>query len=452
VLGLLVALAGGSSGLPGAAAPAAARSVPSPRAAASAPAAPPVRTVRIASPGIDPNGPSGDPSFGGDGGELAFASQATNLGPDVGSRRISNVYTYNLFTQKTSLVSAGIGGPANAASSTPSLSANGIVVFASKATNLVAGTPKHTSDVFIRVGQGPTRLLSLGFGGVQPDAPSSQPVISANGRYVAFQSSADDLVAGDDNGASDIFVVDLLTGTVRRADVTSGGGQANGDAYNPSISADGSLVSFTSDATNLVHGDHNHVSDVFVHNMLTGATRRVSVSGRGKEQNAGVPAPFAQISDLSGDGRFVVFDSNAGNLVTGVHGAHTEVFRHDLLTGATTVLSRSTSGALADNDSFAPATSADGSVTAFESFADNLAKPWVPNENVFVRDASVETTSTVDLTASGAPRGPEVDAQLLQQAAVSPDGQFVAFVSGAGNLVSGDFNGLDDLFVRYIGP
>jgi hypothetical protein len=326
------------------------------------------------------------------------------------------------------------------------------IAFASTATNLVAGTPKPVSEIFVRVGTGPIHLVSIGFGGAQPDADCSQPVISASGRFIAFTSSADNLIAGDDNGASDIFVADLFTGSIRRVSVSSQGRQGNGASYNPSISADGQLISFSSAASNLVARDNNRVPDVFVHNLGTGATLRASVSSRGRGQNAAVPPPFGQISSLSADGRYVVFDSNASNLAPGVSGLHTNVFRHSLVTGRTSLVSTSSLLAPGNNDSFAPATSADGRVTVFESFADNLASPWTPNENVFANDLSTNTTLTLDVTPDGSARGPELDAQLLQQPAVSADGEVVAFTSGADDLVANDYNGTDDLFARVIIP
>ena len=407
----------------------------------------------MAPPGVDPNGPSGQPSIGGDGRYVAFASVASNLGPTVGTRRISNVYLFDFLTGKATLVSSGMtGGGGNAGSSAPSVSADGrVVAFVSQATNLVLGTTKHINDVFVRAGTGPVRLLSVGFGGVQPDAESTQPAVSANGRFVTFTSSADDLIAGDDNADSDVFVTDLATGITRRASVSSTGGQANGDSYNPSISNDGRLISFTSGASNLVSGDHNHVPDVFVHDMITGRTIQVSVSSSGHEQNASVAAPFLEVSSLSGDGRYVVFDSNASNLVSGASG-HANVFRHDLITGQTTLVSKGGSGAQGNNDSFYPATSGNGQVTVYESFADNLASPWTPNENVFAQDTAMNSTLNVDVTPDGSPRGPEVDPQLLQQATISQDGQVVAFTSGANNLVANDHNGTDDVFVRVISP
>jgi Tol biopolymer transport system component len=412
-----------------------------------------IRTYRIAPPGVDPNGPSGEPSISGNSRYIAFASQASNLGAVVGTRRTSNAYVYDFVAAKMSLISSTpAGGGPNGPSSEPSISANGqTVAFTSSATNLVPGTRPRVSQIYVRSGTGPVRRVSVAFGG-QPDADCSQPAISADGRYVAFSSAADNFVAGDDNAASDIFVADLSLGTVRRVSVSSKGAQANGASVNPSISGDGRYVSFTSTARNLVPRDHNHVADVFVHDTRTGQTRLVSTSTRGHQQNASVAVPFTQVSSLSADGHYIVFDSDATNLVSGDRNSHTDVFRHSLISGTTTLVSQSSLARQGNNDSFSPATSANGRVTAFESFADNLASPWAPNENIFAQDLTTATTLTADVTPQGTARGPELDAQLLQRPALSADGQVVAFTSGASNLVGGDSNGTDDLFIRVLVP
>jgi Tol biopolymer transport system component len=413
-----------------------------------------VRTSIVAPPGIDPNGPSGDPSLSGNGRFVAFASVASNFGPFVGEHRLSHIYLYDFSTNKATLISQGMNGSlANGPSVTPSVSADGsVVAFASQANNLVAGTRHRLSEIYVDSGSGPVRLISVGFGGAEPDAGSTQPVVSANGRYVAFTSAADDLVPADSNASSDIFVADLLTGAITRVSVTSRGTQANRPSYNPSISADGHLVSFTSDATNLVSGDRNHASDVFVRNLATGRTTRVSVSSSGREQNAAVPLPFSEFSDLSGDGHYVVFDSNATNLNKYATSGHTNVYRHSLVSGHTWRVSENSLLKPGDNDSFSPATSGDGEVTVFESFADNLATPWVPSENIFAQNFASGTALTLDVAPDGSPRSPELDSQLLQQPAVSADGATVAFVSGANNLVPGTNNGTDNLYVRVITP
>jgi dipeptidyl aminopeptidase/acylaminoacyl peptidase len=381
---------------------------------------------------------------------VAFSSRASNLGPVVGNQRVWNVYVYDRMTGRTTLVSSGQGGtPANGDSTVPSISGDGqVVAFASTATNLVAGTSKNVNEIYVRVGSGPIRVLTVGFGGVQPDADSSQPVVSANGRFVAFTSSADDLIAGDDNGNSDVFVFDLVTDSLTRASVTSAGVQARGASYNPSISADGHLVTFTSGARNLTRGLRKRIPNVFVHDMNTRQTRLVSLSNRRREQNASIAPPFTQFSEISGDGRYVVFDSDATNLVAGDTNGHTDVFRHDLTTGRTILMSRNSRGQEGNNDSFAPVTSQEGSVTAFESFADNLASPWAAGPNIYATNAANSSASTVDVTAGGQARGLELERQLLQRPAMSADGHVIAFVSGAANLVDGDYNGAEDVFLR----
>jgi Tol biopolymer transport system component len=323
------------------------------------------------------------------------------------------------------------------------------VTFVSTATDLVPGLTKHVAEIFVRFGGGPVRLVSAGFGG-QPSGNCTQPVISADGRYIAFSSTADNLVPGDDNAESDVFLADISLGTISRISVSSSGAQAGGPSYNPSISADGRYVSFSSEAKNLVSGDHNRVADVFVHDTVTGTTQRVSASSSGRQQNAAVAAPFTQVSALSGDGHYIVFDSDATNLVRGDRNGHTDVFRHSLITGTTSLVSQSSIGRQGNNDSFSPTISGDGRITAFESFADNLARPWAPNENVFAQDIATGTAMTADVTPQGTARGPELDAQLLQRPVISPDGRLLAFTSGADDLVSGDHNGTDDLFVRIL--
>lgn len=410
-----------------------------------------VLTARVAG-ATDPNGPTAFPSLSATGRFVAFASIASNLGPLVGTDRTSNIYWQDGVTRTIRLVSSGLGGPANGSSTTPSISADGTTIaFSSRASNLVAGDANQKADVFVRAGAGPINLISHGVAGQQSNATSYQPAISADGRYVAFSSTADNLVFGDDNAAADVFLADLATGAIRRVSVSSRGGQGNGPSSNPSISGDGRFISFTSAASNLVPRDRNGVSDVFVHDMRTGSTRRVSVSSAGREQNAAASPPFTQVSSLSGDGSYIVFDSDATNLVPRDRNGHTDVFRHSLVSGRTDLVSRSSTGRQGDNDSFAPAVSADGNRVIFESFAENLGVPWAAGPNVLVRDMARGHTLVADVAAGGGPRSPELDSQLLQQAAIAGSGDIVAFESGADNLVAGDDNGANDVFVRLIG-
>jgi Tol biopolymer transport system component len=419
----------------------------------SSAASPAAQIARIAAPGTDPNGPSASPSLSGNGQFIAFVTRASNLGPPDPNGQTDDVYLFDRGTQQATLVSIGKGGDgANAPSSAPSISGDGsTVAFASRASNLVPGGGDHHLNIFLRTADGTVFQVTRTPSGDPPDGDSSQPVMSANGRYVAFTSTADNLVSGDHNKKADVFVVSLVTDKIRRVSVSSSGREANRASSNPAISASGRYISFDSAATNLVGHDTNHAPDVFVRDMVTGSVRRASVSSRGQPQNAAVAPPFSQISAISANGRYVAFDSDATNLVPGDHNGHTDVFRHDMRSGRTVLVSRGSSGTEGDNDSFAPSMSADGSVVTFDSYASNLAQPWAPIVNVFVRDINHGTTLIADVAQDGGPRDAEPIVNFLQRPAISADGHVVAFVSGADNLVPNDYNGSVDMFVRIVG-
>src|SRR6266550_2391417 len=173
-------------------------------------------------------------------------------------------------------------------------------------------------------GSGATFRVSVSTGGVQGNGRSFAPAISADGRFVAFSSAASSLVAGDTNGVDDVFVRDRQAGTTTRVSLAPGGAEANGGSYSPSISADGRYVAFLSDATNLVAGDTNSVRDVFVFDRQTGTTTRASVSSAGVQADVDSVTPV-----LSGNGRFVAFDSGADNLAFGDTNDTFDVFVKD---------------------------------------------------------------------------------------------------------------------------
>src|SRR5207245_298074 len=221
----------------------------------------------------------------------------------------------------------------NGASTGVALSADGrFVAFTSVATNLVAGDANGVSDVFVHDRQaGTTERVSVDSAGSEGNGASTGVALSADGRFVAFTSVATNLVAGDTNGAADVFVHDRQTGTTERGSVDSAGSEGNGASTGVALSADGRFVAFTSAATNLVAGDTNGVTDVFVHDRQTGTTERVSVDSAGIEGN-GASAGVA----LSADGRFVAFTSVATNLVAGDTNGAADVFVHDRGTTDTT--------------------------------------------------------------------------------------------------------------------
>ncbi len=330
---------------------------------------------------------------------------------------------------------------ANAQSVAGNTTADGrLVVFTSAASNLTKTDTNHATDVFVRDRRlGSTYRASLTAGDQQANGPSWGGYISANGRYVVFESDATNLVPGDTNGHTDVFVRDLATGTTRRASVSSLGADGNGASTKARIAAAGEYVFFVSDASNLVVGDTNGRRDAFVWNGRTGATNRVSVSSSGVQGNGTTWA-----GDISAGGRFVAFLSSAKNLVPNDVNAATDVFVHNMATGATRVISVSTAGLQADGGSGPPAISANGRFVVFGSIASNLVShDQVGVNDVFLRDRARGTTSRISVSAGGIPgNGPS------GTPVISPTGRFVAFVSGATNLVPGDTNGYRDVFVR----
>jgi Tol biopolymer transport system component len=414
----------------------------------------PLRTYvgSVAPDGAPANGASEQPVLSASGRVLAFDTTATNLAEADGNGALRDVVALDLATNERRLVSqppgsAGADGP----SFEPSISSDGQrIAFTSLATNIVPGDANGQADVFVRTGRDPLQLVSVGLGGAPANGTSSVPDISADGKRVAFQSTASNLVPDDTNGKPDVFVRDLATGRTTRVSVANDESQAAGWSGSPAISADGNYVAFTSGAANLVRRDTNGVTDVFVRDIRRGVTERISVNSKGRQQNRSVQPPFFQIPDISDDGRYVVFDSDATNLYTPDTNKHTDVFLRDRKKRTTTLVSASSTNVQGNNDSFAPRITPGGRYLSFQSFANNLAPGDGPREDIFVRDLRQGTTNVVNVTATGDARGSEQVKQLLQRPAISDDGQFAAFSSTVTNLVADDTNGTQDVFVRLM--
>jgi Tol biopolymer transport system component len=359
-------------------------------------------------------------------GALAAGSATTTL-VDLSTRgKQANLYTY----------AAGI-------------SAHGrYVVMSSDATNLVPHDTNKRKDVFVRDRlKGKTTRVSVSSSGAQAKASSQAPegAISSDGRYVVFFSDAPNLVAHDTNRAEDIFVHDRVTGRTTRASVSSRGRQANGPSSTPAISADGRYVAFSSSASNLVRGDTNRQWDVFVHDRRTGKTVRVSVSSAGRQANFASESPA-----LSADGRYVAFATAASNLVPHDTNTLEDIFVRDRRTGKTTRASvtsreRQATGSPTHTGSNAPLISGDGRYVAFHSDASNLV-PGDTNRifDIFVRDRLVGETRRVSVSSTGA----QANAETLGGGSISADGRYVVFGSRASNLVADDTNDTEDAFVR----
>jgi Tol biopolymer transport system component len=406
-------------------------------------AQPPTRRVNLGPGGVQGDQTSLETSMSADGRWIAFASLASTLvaGDTNG---VSDIFVSDRWTGTTTRVNVGPGGVEAATGNTlgsrvPTISGDGrFVAFESWATNLVEGDTNNWQDVFVHDRQtGTTTRVSVGPGGVQGNRGSVSASISADGRFVAFESSADNLVAGDTNGVGDVFVHDRQAGTTTRVSVGPAGVQSSGGAF-PVISGDGRRVAFQSFASDLVPGDTNNAHDVFVHDRQTGTTTRVSVGAAGE-------ANFSSYSaDISADGRFVAFISVASNLVEGDTNVREDVFVRDLQTEATTRVSVGPGGTEANLYSFFPALSADGRFVAFASWASNLVAGDTNNtQDVFVHDRWTATTRRVSVSGSSGPEGNANSGKT----SISANGRWVAFESDASNLVVGDTNGMRDVFV-----
>ena len=403
-----------------------------------------ITRVSVDSAGNQGNAPSFDPSISADGRFVAFTSIASNLVPgDTNNNR--DVFVRDLSTNTTTRVSVGsAANQANSLSLFPSISADGrFVAFDSYANNLVPGDTNAKSDIFVRdLSTNTTTRVSVGSAGNQANEDSSSSSISADGRFVAFWSNASNLVPGDTNDSSDIFVRDLSTNTTTRVSVDSAGNQGTGGSSDASISADGRFVAFSSNASNLVPGDTNASGDIFVRDLLTNTTTRVSVDSAGNQGN-----DASSGGSISADGRFVAFSSLASNLVPGDTNASRDIFVRDLSTNTTTRVSVSGAGNQGNDYSSDASISADGRFVTFSSEASNLVPGDTNNkEDIFVRDLSTNTTTRVSVDSAGNQAN-----GLSYIPSISADGRFVAFTSIAANLVPGDTNSVGDVFVSDIG-
>ena len=344
-----------------------------------------------------------------------------------------------LGTERVSVDSSGVQG--NGQSTVPAVSADGrFVAFMSYASNLVASDTNDQRDIFVRDRQtGATTRVSVSSTGEQGNGGSDSPAISADGRFVAFTSYASNLVASDTNDYNDVFLHDRQTGMTTRVSVDSAGAEGSGDSCFPDISPDGQFVTFESRADNLATSDKDTIGDVFVHHVQSGTTTLVSVDSSGAKGDSDSSSP-----EISADGRFVTFYSNATNLVASDTNRELDVFVHDRQTGMTTRVSVDSSGAQGDNLSCGSAISADGRFVAFGSLATNLvASDTNVAWDVFVHDRQTGTTTLVSVDSSGVQGNDGSEYPSL-----SSDGRFVAFTSGATNLVASDTNGAGDVFMH----
>ncbi len=315
------------------------------------------------------------------------------------------------------------------------------VVFSSGANNLVAGDANGKSDIFVRDLQtGITKLVSTNAGGTQGNASSVAPSISRDGRFVVFMSSATNLVSGDTNGFPDLFAKDLQTGAITRISTDSTGQQRVGSNFYsvPAISDDDRFVVFATNEADLVSGDTNNLNDVFLKDLHTGAISRISTTSGGAQANGASDLPV-----ITGDGRLVFFRSSATNLVSDDTQGKQNLFMKNLLTGAVMLVSTDTDGNPSSADINFPVISRNGRYVAFSTTASLIATDTNALSDVYWKDLATGTIRLVSTTSSAA-----LEDGASFNPSLSDDGRFVAFASKATNLVAGDTNESQDVFLK----
>jgi Tol biopolymer transport system component len=299
----------------------------------------------------------------------------------------SDIFVYDTVANTTRRVSVDDNGTeGNRDSYSPSISADGrYVAFQSYARNLVSDDTNNYSDIFVYdTVANTTRIVSVDDNGTQGNWDSEDPSISADGRYVAFYSISSNLVSNDTNVRQDIFVYDTVANTTRRVSVDDNGTQGNGISVFPSISADGRYVAFDSDANNLVSDDTNDTYDIFVYDTVANTTRRVSVDDNGTQGNF-----QSRMPSISADGRYVTFWSEASNLVSGDTNDTYDIFVYDTVANTTRRVSVDDNSTEGNSFSLNSSISSDGSYVAFDSLASNLVSDDTNDSpDIFVYDSS----------------------------------------------------------------
>src|ERR1700694_5878404 len=391
----------------------------------------------VRSDGSQVHGPNMTAVVSGDGRFVAFASDAPDVIPSNGANR--DIFLHDRATGATELISVATdGGEANGPSLFPELNADGrYIVFESQAGDLVSNDQQNYADIFVRDRQtGTTRRVDQTPQGGDTDDDSLTPSISADGRYVAYTSAATNIVPDDTNRARDVFLADLTSGTTERVSVATDGTQGNYDsggfgAGGGHVTPDGRYVVFGSFANTLVPNDTNNADDIFVRDRVSHTTERVSVSTNGAEGND--HSGYPSISD---DGRYVVFYSSADTLVPDDHNHATDVFLHDRQTGETRRLSGGTGAAESNGGSRFPDISGDGRFVAYQSDASNL----VPNDTNGTTDIFRYDMQTGETRRISAPTdGGEAHGNTILPA-INGDGSGVAFQAVAEDLIPADDN------------
>lgn len=393
-------------------------------------------TIRISGDSV-----STDPALSANARFVVFSSDATGL-VDNDTNATSDVFVYDRFHASTQRVSVSTTGEeANAASQQPAISANGqYVVYASDASNLVESDTNSLTDIFLfDQNTDITTRLSLAQDGSQANGASRHPAISVDGRFVVFESDANNLVADDTNLSTDVFLLDRDTNQITLVSSLS-----DRDSTQPVISADGRVIAFSSMLSDPLLGQaaDNGVSDIVVYEVVSGQLTHVSTDSQGNLANGASSHPA-----VSADGRYIAYESDAANLVLDDTNASTDVFVHDRILGITTRVSVDSAGNEVAGASTDPAISANGNWISFSSEAANLIEDDTNGvRDVFIHDRVNAQTKRLSVSNFGA----EADHASFASA-LNFNGRYSAFVSLAANLLEddSDLNAAEDIYLRF---
>jgi hypothetical protein len=391
---------------------------------------------------VEANADSRQVKVSSDGMAVAFVTPASNLSA-IDTNTVDDVFVQRFDDGSFHLVSVGLNGAAaNGASTRPTIGRfqwTRYVAFQSDASNLVSGDNNNATDIFVRdLDSQSTARVSIASNG-EANGGSRRPSMSRQGNFIAFESDGWSLVTFDGNGLPDVYGRSYPGGWPFLISFNAQGVAANGGSFSPSTSDNGSVVAFESLATDLVSGDTNGKRDIF---CWAGTLSRVSVSSSGVQGNGD-----SMSACMSADGRFVAFISSATNLVAGDTNGQPDVFVHDRAYGTTVIESVSSLRVASNGASFAPVLSADGRILAFETLGSTL----FPDDNnsardIVLRDRVSGFARRASSTWDGAPSNGD-----SREPTISEGGEFVAFASAGNNMVPGDNNSVSDAFIYDVG-
>jgi uncharacterized repeat protein (TIGR01451 family) len=401
--------------------------------------------VSVNSAGEEGNDASGISAISGDGRFVAFGSNATNL--IAGGNLPFNIFVHDRQTGITEIVSVSSNGSQSEGfSSAPAISDDGrFVAFDSDATNLVQGDQNNTTDVFRHDRDtGETILISVNSAGQQGDNSSHAPAISADGRFVVFHANSS-LAPEDTNQQTDVYIRDVQAGITTLVSIGFDGSAGNNTSFIQDINGDGRFVAFVSDSTNLIPNDvQDFEANVYVRDLVAGTTELVSVGSDGTRANVG----FFDRPSISADGRYVAFSTITSLVAEDTRPFSLDIYLRDRQAGTTELISVNSDEVPGNGRSEGPSVSADGQFVAFESDSSNIVSPdepagFFPDEDIFVRDRQAGVTYRVSESSAGE----EGNARSLG-GTISDDGLVTAFSSDASNLVPNDTNFVTDIFVH----